>query len=110
MRLRNLTLDTICNGAARELFEAELQRVVDNINDSNVPATEKRKVTLEFTFSPSPERDWAGITMQTKVALAKMRSVEGGLIFDDEGKAMCKIEKQGSLPFDNVSKIKKGKK
>lgn len=67
-----LTLDNLGNGGAKELFEEELQTVLDNILDPNTEAKAKRKLTLEVTFCPSSDRDSAETEVVCKTKLAPM--------------------------------------
>jgi len=53
----DLTLANLAGGAAVELFEMELVRILENILDQNTKATAKRKIKLEVTFVPSPDRN-----------------------------------------------------
>lgn len=45
-----ISLATLNKGAAIELFEQELKRVIENIADPNVEPTAKRKITLTVVF------------------------------------------------------------
>lgn len=51
-----LNLDTLQGGAARELFEIELQKVLRNIADPNTKPDAVRKLTLEVTIKPNEKR------------------------------------------------------
>lgn len=51
-----LTLATIADGAAEELFARELARVVDNIADVNCDPTKPRTITLTISLAADEER------------------------------------------------------
>jgi hypothetical protein len=70
-----VTLDTICGGVAHDLFERELKRALDNIQDVNTDAEVKRTITLTFTLEPREERN----SIVTKVdSNAKLAPSKGG--------------------------------
>ena len=48
-----VTLATIGNGAALDLFEHEFQRVIANIADINTNPKQKRKINLEVEITPA---------------------------------------------------------
>lgn len=49
---KRISLDQLGQGAALELFEAELAKVIANIDDPNTSRTAKRQVTLKVVFTP----------------------------------------------------------
>lgn len=65
-----VSLKTLGSGAAMELFDAELQRVLDNIVDINTPANKTRKIVLEVAIKPDIDREWGQVTIQAKSTLA----------------------------------------
>lgn len=54
--LEPICLATLGEGAAEELFQRELARVLDNIRDPNTQWKKPRKVVLELTIQPDEER------------------------------------------------------
>ena len=70
------TLDNIADGIATELFKHELQKVADNIADVNTGATQKRKITLTFEFTPSENRDEAKVVVASKATLAPVKAYQ----------------------------------
>lgn len=71
-----ISLDNIAHGAAKEAFEYELQKVMANIADPNTDAKAKRKITLEFTYSPTEDRAAATVAIQCKSKLAPNKEAE----------------------------------
>jgi len=53
----SVTLESLGNGAANEMFEAELLRVLDNILDPNTDPETVRKITLELKIKPTKDRE-----------------------------------------------------
>jgi len=68
-----VTLETLAGGAAAELFQAQLDRVVQNILDPNTPAQARRAITLKVTIEPDEERGMGavGVTCEAKLSPAK---------------------------------------
>ncbi len=59
-----VTLATLANGAAMELFDSELTKVVENILDPNTEPDMVRKVTLEVKIKPDGSRRNAAVYVQ----------------------------------------------
>jgi hypothetical protein len=55
-KLESVNLGSIARGAAMEIFELEIAKIAANIADPNTKASKKRKLTLEFTFTPDSDR------------------------------------------------------
>lgn len=63
------SLIQMARGAFMEIFDAEMSKVLDNILDPNTKATGKRKLSVEFTFTPDDNRQTIGVTFQCKPKL-----------------------------------------
>lgn len=63
-------LDGLMDGGVSERFNAELQKVWANVFDLRTDPTQKRKITLTFTFQPSQNRDAATMSYDVKTTLA----------------------------------------
>lgn len=74
-KTQDLTLDTIAGGAIPEQFQAELVEVVKNILDPNTAAKAKRTITVKIVFSPTEQRDAAGVTAEVTKKLAPKSAV-----------------------------------
>ncbi len=71
MTENGLSLESLAHGAAVEIFNEELQRVLDNIQDPNTNAMATRKVTLTVEIKPNSERTFAeGVKVQCVSKLA----------------------------------------
>lgn len=68
-----VTLTTLGRGAAEELFQRELDRVIGNITDLNTPWKTKRTITLKVAFSPDENRETADVEVicTSKIPAAK---------------------------------------
>ena len=65
-----IRLDTIADGAAEALFQAELQRVLQNIADPNTDAEATREITIKVRWSPTEERTMAPVRVFATSKLA----------------------------------------
>jgi hypothetical protein len=68
-----VTLTTLAGGAAVELFQNELDRVLRNIADPNTDAKGVRKIQLTIAIKPNEDRDMGAVTIS---ATSKMASVK----------------------------------
>ena len=67
-----VSLATLGNGAAIELFNAELQKVLDNIVDENTKPLDTRMVILEVRIKPTEDRDFGQVSIVAKSKLAPL--------------------------------------
>lgn len=77
---KTLTLQTLANGVAEELFQLELDRVLNNIDDPNTDHKPARSIALIVTFQPDEDRRLAAVTVEAKTKLAGVRA-RGTVIF-----------------------------
>jgi hypothetical protein len=75
--LSEVTLENLHGGAAVELFQKELYRVLENIQDPNTNPEAKRSLTMKVTFEPDEERERADITLEVVSKLASHKPVRG---------------------------------
>lgn len=69
--LPRLSLETMADGAVAELFQAELDRVLENVLDPNAHPTKARSIVLTVTISPSEQSRTEGrvdVTAKSKLA------------------------------------------
>lgn len=71
-----MTLSSICNGALEEIFQAELQKVLENVDDVNAKADAKRSLSITFEFKPFKDRNGAELTLRTSSKLVPRDPVE----------------------------------
>lgn len=105
--LPRLDLHTVSGGEALELFEVELERVIENLLDVNADPDAKRKVTLTVEFKPGQDRGSVLTVVRAKSTLAPSRSA-GGVAFvgRHRGKAIATVYdmRQTQLKWDEESK------
>lgn len=108
----DVTLSNINKGAAEELFQAELERVIENIGDVNTEPDAVRKILVEIAIKPNKDRDLAAVAVSCKSKLAPMRP-HGHfmqLVFDGE-KIHAQTTNVTQQEFDyNVRSIEEGRK
>lgn len=77
----------MAGGAFEERMDVEMAKVIDNILDINTKATEKRKITMEFTIKPDEERQTFQVNVSAKTKLAALHPVTTTLCVanDDNG-------------------------
>lgn len=101
-----MKLSEVADGALQEQFDAEHQRVVQNMFDRNTKAKAKRKITIELEYVPNEKRELADLTVNVKSKLAPAESVPTSLMIgaDQNGEVVGKELKsgiQGQTYFDN---------
>jgi hypothetical protein len=52
-----MTLDNLGQGAAKEIFDGALKKVIENIKDVNTDWKPQRSISLVVTFKPDEERN-----------------------------------------------------
>lgn len=106
-------IENLGRGAAVELFNDELTRVLSNILDPNTDAKAVRSLTLTVKFKPSEERDLAPTIIEVKSKLASPKGV-GTVVFIGKkaGQAVATEHnpRQPELPMGNVADIAGGRK
>jgi hypothetical protein len=76
-----VTLETLADGAAAELFQSELDKLLRNIQDPNTDATATRKVTLEVTFAPDEDREKGEVRIKASSKLAGLKGAKTEVYF-----------------------------
>lgn len=89
MEHEQVTLATLRGGAAVEMFDAELQRVLVNILDPNTTLA-ARAVTLKVTIKPDNKRGIGAVAIEVGAKLAApMPVVSQFYLGMDRGKAVA---------------------
>lgn len=89
---RTTTLDTLANGALLELFNAELTRVLTNIQDPNTAHNAKRGITLTISFKASEQRDVADISVASSCKLAGIKPVSSVVFIGRQNGKLVAVE------------------
>ncbi|PCF82986.1 hypothetical protein [Staphylococcus delphini] len=123
MRLNNVKLSELGQGALQELFESELEKVIENINDINTDPTKKRKITMTIDIKSDEYREIIFADAKVKSNLVSMDSTGIKLfnIVDENGervvnelrsgaKGQAFIDDDGSIKNDDGSDIEEKSK
>lgn len=77
MASREITsLDQLMDGAVKERFQRELEKVWANIFDYRTSAKKARTISLVFRFVPSERRDAASMVADVQVKLAPPEALQ----------------------------------
>ncbi|EGQ4273616.1 hypothetical protein O0K60_02450 [Staphylococcus pseudintermedius] len=123
IRLNNVKLSELGQGALQELFESELEKVIENINDINTDPTKKRKITMTIDIKSDEYREIIFADAKVKSNLVSMDSTGIKLfnIVDENGervvnelrsgvKGQAFIDDDGSIKNDDGSDIEETSK
>lgn len=78
-------LVSICGGAAEEVFQREMKRMLENIKDPSTDPDKKRKIILEFSFEPLADRSGAEVVFACTSKLAGVEATKGNVFFARQG-------------------------
>lgn len=110
-KVTTVSLDTLGNGGAVELFDRELVRVLDNIRDPNTDYKTIRSVSVELLVKPNEDRESAAIKVSVRSKLAAPRGIASQIfIGEHEGKTVAVTydpKQTDLLREDGVLPIKK---
>ncbi len=103
-----LSLTNIKEGAAVEMFDLALEKVLANIQDINTTLA-PREITLKVVLTPSEHRDYVNIVLSCPKKLAIQDSIKttANLTLDSKGRAIAHERRTRQLPLvaGNVSKL-----
>lgn len=71
--MNKLSLQSVGDGVAEELFQNALERVLANIDDLNTEAEAKRSIVLTISFEPSEDRRGSKVFVNCAMKLAGTR-------------------------------------
>jgi hypothetical protein len=80
-----ITLSNICRGAVEEVFQKEIEKLLENIRDPNTKDDAKRTVLLTFSFKPYPDRSGAVVEFAVKTTLQNIKPVGGTIHISTAG-------------------------
>lgn len=105
-----LSLINLNNGVCVEIFDRDLQVIMENIKDVNTDAETTRQISLTVTFKPNPDRSGATAIVESKVKVAGVRANRGSIFILADGKgkttAFPKDPRQDVLMFPSDSSSK----
>jgi len=88
MDYHEVTLDSLNMGAARELFEAAWDRLLDNISDDNTKAEAVRSIAITVKVKPNKNRENASTTVSVTEKLAPLNPHEHFVVLSTDGKRL----------------------
>lgn len=102
----NVSLSSLGKGAAVELFETELKKVIKNIVDPNIPAQVAREITLKVKFVPTEDRQNCAVKIQCTSSLANPKPF-GSFVFVAEHKGQAvmlqdRFQQQDMFDDENI--------
>lgn len=71
---KKVELSTIGNGVATELFQRELQKVLENLADDDCIFDGKREISLNFSFKQNLDRSECSVLIQAKSKLTPVNA------------------------------------
>lgn len=104
-----VSLTTLNQGAAIDLFDVELRKVLADIADPNASARTKREITLKVVFAPDEDRGMAMVGIDCKSKIAGRRGSATRIFFgvmDGQPVAVEAIPNQGRLFDQQLGKLK----
>lgn len=85
-----LTLDNIGEGVAGELFQRELDKVLDNILDINTDPKKVRSITLKITIRPNEDRNLGNIYVEAASNIVPNNGYASQVFMGrDKGQPVC---------------------
>lgn len=111
MEFQPLNLESLAKGAAGELFDRELERILRDMSDPNTNETGIRSVTFELKLKPSKEGEVAATLICVKSSVPKPEPVPGTVFFGVErGRAVAyaRNPKQEKIEFDGPKVVEGG--
>ncbi len=99
-----LSLSNLKSGAAVEMFDDELKRVLTNIQDVNTDPKTVRELTLTVKIKPSEDREFGAVSMEVKSKLAHPKPETTFINMGKRGGRAVAVEQgQRSISFDAES-------
>jgi hypothetical protein len=96
-----LTLSTLARGALEELWQAELERALDNVADVNAPARKPRTITLTIALHPDEGREVAALEVSARSKLPPPTSATSMLhLYRRGGRALALEHDPRQLQFE----------
>ena len=89
---QHVTLTGVMDGAAEELFQQALSRVLENIDDPNTAPKAKRSITLTLSVEVDEERRNAKLYVDCKTKLAPSRPLSTHLHIGRHEGRMAAVE------------------
>lgn len=99
MSYEKVELTKLGNGGAEDLFNHQLQNVLENIKDVNTDPKAKRSILMKIEIIPSEDRNHGAVNIHCTSKLAGKKPAQAMFAFGEDGVYESKLA-QGSLDFD----------
>lgn len=86
MDYKEVTLDTLNMGAARDLFESAWERLLENIGDENTKAGAVRSISITVKVKPNEDRSNAATTVAVTERLAPLNPHSHFVVLSTNGR------------------------
>jgi hypothetical protein len=106
---QTVTLESLNSGAVLDLFEAEWQKLINNIQDPNTKPDAVRKVKIEISVKPAKDRRNASTSVSVTPTLAHAMPHEASIVIGlEDGKVQAYTfdPNQKSLDFEGEGESK----
>lgn len=114
--MSKVKLEEFAGGALQEKFDDAMEKVLTNLMDPNTPWKNKRKISVEITFTQNEDRDDTSVNVSVVPKLAPVKPIETkmaigkdlatGKVFAEEyGKQI-----RGQMTLDDYEKQKAAEK
>lgn len=98
MSHKEVNLETINNGAAKELFQHEFEKVLRNIGDVSVNSDAPREIILKFKIKPTKDRQSATVSIKADSKLISVTEHQSSMFLSPQGaKAYVTDQRQMGL-------------
>ena len=74
--MSKVKLEEFAGGALQEKFSDALEKVLINLMDPNTPWKNKRKVSIDITFTQNEDRDDTSVNVSVATKLAPVKPIE----------------------------------
>jgi hypothetical protein len=80
--MEKIELEKLHHGVVLELFDEEIKKVLNNIEDENTVAKAERAITIKIAIKPDATRRTGEVKVQVSSTLAKTNPAETVVFFD----------------------------
>ncbi|MCV9899842.1 replication terminator protein [Exiguobacterium sp. N5] len=105
---KHIDLNNFADGALLERVNAEIGKVLENIQDPNTEATKKRKVTITLELEPNHRRELADVVTSVKSTLVPAASVSASLMIGHDGRQVIGRELKSAMPGQYMVDVDSG--
>ncbi len=77
-----LQLDNMARGAAIELFDIELKKVLENLDDPNRDVKAVREIHLIVKFTPTETKGLVAVDVQTKKKMPAINGIRTTMVYE----------------------------